>query len=364
MKITSIETFSTRLITIVRVKNDEGYEGYGQIATYHANLSALVLHQQVAPHALGKDHQDIDGLIDYIVTQEHKFPGSHLCRAVGGLDTALWDLRGKMEQKSVCELLGGTPGELRVYGSSMSREIKPEDEAERLVRLQDSHGFTAFKIRIANNFGNDVDKWPGRTEAIVPAVRKAIGDDTALMVDANSGYTPKKAIEVGRMLEQYNVAHFEEPCPYPELEWTAEVAAALDVPVAGGEQDTDLAHFQRMINMKAVDIVQPDVLYIGGISRALKVAKMAEKAGIPCTPHAANMSMVTLFTAHFLKAINSAGPYLEYSIEDTEWTKNLYDPVLEVKDGKVVVSDEPGWGVRINPEWLEKAEYKISELDA
>lgn len=363
MKIKSIETFSTKMISIVRVKTDEGYEGYGQIATYHANIPALVLHQQISSHALGSDPMDIDGLIDRCVEKEHKFPGSHICRAVGGLDTALWDLLGKIEQKSVCELLGGKPRPIRVYGSSMSREIKPKAEAERLSRLQQSNGFTAFKIRIANNFGKDVDKWSGRTEEIVPTVRKAIGDDTVLLVDANSGYTPSKAIEMGRMLEQYNVGHFEEPCPYPELEWTAAVADALEIPVSGGEQDNDLAHFQRMIQMKAVDIVQPDVLYVGGICRALRVAKMAEAAGIPCTPHAANQSMVTLFTAHLLGAINSAGPYLEFSIEDDMWTKDLFHPALEVRDGKIMISDEPGWGVTINPAWLEKADYQISQLD-
>jgi L-alanine-DL-glutamate epimerase-like enolase superfamily enzyme len=364
MKIQSIETFTTKNISMVRVRTDEGTEGYGQIAPYHANISALVLHQQIAPHALGMDISgiaDIDPLIDRCIEREHKFPGSHICRAAGGLDTALWDLFGKIEGKSVCELLGGKPRAVQVYGSSMRRDITPKEEAERLVRLQDKYGFRAFKIRIANNFGKDMDKWPGRTEEIVPTVRRAIGDDTVLLCDANSGYTPKRAIEVGRMLEQYNVGHFEEPCPYPELEWTAEVTAALDVPVSGGEQDTDLSHWRRMIQMRAVDIVQPDICYVGGIARALRVADMAREQGLPCTPHAANLSMVTLFTLHFLGAIENAGPYLEFSIENDVWAQNLYAPALEVKDGKVAIPDAPGWGVTISKEWLNQAEYRISE---
>jgi L-alanine-DL-glutamate epimerase-like enolase superfamily enzyme len=194
-------------------------------------------------------------------------------------------------------------------------------------------------------------------------VRKAVGDHTVVHADANSGFTPRRAIEVGHMLEQYNYGHFEEPCPYPELEWTAEVAAALKIPVSGGEQDTDLAHFRRMINMKAVDIVQPDICYVGGISRALQVAAMAEAAGIPCTPHAANLSMVTIFTLHLMGAIPNAGPFLEYSIEDGKWSKGLFTPALEVKDGKVAIPDAPGWGVTISPEWMDKADYQISKLD-
>ena len=94
---------------LVRVRTDDGAEGWGQVSTYHADITATVLHRQVAPHVLGQDATDIGALVDHVIDREHKFPGSYIKRAVGGLDTALWDLRGKVEGKSVCELLGGTP---------------------------------------------------------------------------------------------------------------------------------------------------------------------------------------------------------------------------------------------------------------
>lgn len=362
-KIVSVETFSTEYISIVRVTSDDGLTGYGQVAPYNADITASILHRQMAQHALGADANDIAGLADRCVVAAHKFPGSYTCRAISGIDTALWDLKGKREGKSVCRLLGGTAQRIAAYGSSMRRDITPEDEAERLSRLQQERGFKAFKIRIANNFGKDVDRWPGRTEAIVPAVRKAIGDDAILLVDANSGFSPKRAIEVGRMLEQYDVGHFEEPCPYPELEWTAEVAAALSVPVSSGEQECDLAQFRRMIRMGAADIVQPDICYVGGISRALAVAAMAREAGLPCTPHAANLSMVTLFTMHLQGAISNAGAFMEFSIEAAPWVEGLFvsDP-FEVKDGFVDIPDRPGWGVDISSDWLERAEYAVSRV--
>jgi L-alanine-DL-glutamate epimerase-like enolase superfamily enzyme len=362
-KIQSVETFTTRYVSVVRVRTDDGMEGYGQVAPYNADVTAMVLHRQIAPHVLGADPTDIGALVERCVVGEHKFPGSYVCRAVGGIDTALYDWLGKQQGKSVSELLGGTKRRLPVYGSSMRRDITPEAEAERLVRLQQEKGFEAFKIRIANNFGNDVDRWPGRTEAIIPTVRMAIGDETELLADANSGFSPKRAIEVGRMLEQYGVGHFEEPCPYPELEWTAEVAAALTIPVSQGEQECDLAQFRRMIRMKAADIVQPDVCYIGGISRTLAVAKMAEGAGLPCTPHAANRSMVTLFTMHLQAAIPNAGHFMEFSIEDAPWLDGLFasDP-FKVVDGQVDIPAGPGWGVDIHPDWLAKAEHTISTL--
>jgi L-alanine-DL-glutamate epimerase-like enolase superfamily enzyme len=287
-------------------------------------------------------------------------------RALTGLDTALWDLRGKLEGKSVCELLGGKPRPFPVYASSMKRgEITPEAEAERLKRLQGEFGYTAFKFRVGKECGHDEDEWPGRTDAIVPQVRKALGDQATLLVDGNSGYTPKKAIEVGKMLQDHGVVHFEEPCPYWEYHWTREVKEALDLDVTGGEQDCDLALWRFAIDMRAVDVVQPDVCYLGGINRTLKVVEMAKQAGIPVTPHSANLSMVTVFTLHLMGAIDNAGPYVEFSIEGEDyypWQDGLFTPALVARDGKVQIPDAPGWGVEISKDWLSKATYQKSEL--
>jgi L-alanine-DL-glutamate epimerase-like enolase superfamily enzyme len=362
MKIHSLETFTRDHLSIVRVRTDDGAEGIGQISPFNADISAQVFHRQIAPHALNADPLEIERLADHCIEANYKFPGTYVCRALTGLDTALWDLRGKLEGKSVCALLGGLPHPFTVYGSSMRRDITPEDEADRLARLRQSFGYRAFKIRVGKVCGHDEDEWPGRTEALVPAVRRAIGGDAVLLVDGNSCYTTKRAIEVGQMLESYNVGHFEEPCPYWELEWTAEVSAALDVPVAGGEQDYDLNQWRRIVDMRAVDIVQPDICYIGGLTRALRVAKMADEAGLPCVPHSANLSMVTVFTLHMMGAIPNAGPHVEFSIEPTTWTDNLFTPALEVRDGKVDIPAGPGWGVDINPDWLSGAAYQISKI--
>jgi len=360
-KIKSIETFTSGNVSIVRLRTDDGGEGYGQISTYDADISAMIMHRKIVQHALGKDPADIDAIVDLCIEANYKYPWSFVCRALAGLDTAIWDLHGKREGKSVCELLGGKCRPIAAYGSSMRRDIKPEDEAKRLVRLRDSKGYRAFKIRIGSVCGHDKDQWSGRTEALVPTVRKAIGDDVSLLVDANSCYTPAKAIEVGKLLEDNNVCHLEEPCPYWELEWTAKVTAAINVPVAGGEQDNDLAQWRRMVRMRAVDIAQPDICYIGGLTRALRVASMAAKANMPCVPHSANLAMVTVFTLHMLGAIPNAGPHIEFSIEPTNWIRDLYYPSLQVRDGLVAFPDGPGWGVTVNPKWLSAAKRQISE---
>jgi len=366
MKIKRIETFTTEFICFVRVTTDDGGEGWGQVAPYNADITAQVLHRQIAPWSLGRDALDIDALVDLIPEKELKFPGSYICRAIGGLDTALWDLRGKREGKSVCELLGGTPRALRAYASSMKRDITPEQEAARFVELRDRQGFDAFKYRIGAECGHDIDEWPDRTEEIIPAIHRALGSEVALLVDGNSGFSPRHAIEVGRMLEDHGVSHFEEPCPYWELEQTKAVRDALDLDVTGGEQDCMIPVWRQMIDMRAVDVIQPDVCYLGGITRTLRVAKMAEEAGLPCTPHSANLSMVTLFTMHLLGAIPNAGPYLELSIEGPDyypWQEGLFvESPYGVRNGQVRIPEAPGWGVEVHPDWLARADHACSEL--
>jgi L-alanine-DL-glutamate epimerase-like enolase superfamily enzyme len=366
MKIVKLETFCNEFVGFVQATADTGAQGWGQVSTYNADITCQIFHRQVAPHALGSDAIDFADTLALINEREHKYPGSYLRRATAGLDTALWDLRGKLEGKPVVTLLGGKPGKLRAYASSMKRDITPADEAKRFLRLRDEKGFDAFKWRVGRECGRDQDEWPGRTEEIVPLVSRALGDGIDKLVDANSCYSPKRAIEVGRLLEAEGIGHFEEPCPYWEFEQTKQVADALAIDVAGGEQDCEFTAWKTMIGMRAVDIVQPDVMYLGGIHRTLEVVRMAERAGLPVTPHAANLSLVTMCTMHLLGAIPNAGKYLELSIEEEDyypWQDGLFlgDP-YRIEDGKATIPDAPGWGVEINPDWLDHAEYQVSEL--
>lgn len=367
MKIRRIESFCTEDVGFVRVTAEDGATGWGQVSTYNADITSQVLHRQVAPWVLGAETTPLDDLLDVITEREHKYPGSYLRRAISGFDTAVWDLRGKVAGKPVTELIGGTPGPLRAYASSMKRDITPAAEAERLKRLRDDKGFDAFKVRAGSEVGRDRDEWPGRTEEIITTMRREMGDGIDLLIDANSCYSPERAIEVGRMLEDNDFCHFEEPCPYWELEQTKQVTDTLSIDVTGGEQDCDLTIWRRMIAMRAVDIVQPDICYLGGLARTLRVCRMAEAAGLPVTPHCANLSLVTLFTMHLLRAMPNAGKYLEFSIEGPDyypWQEGLFvRSPYEIKDGSAMVTEEPGWGVEISPGWLERASYQSSEAE-
>ena len=247
LAITKVESWTQGQYGIVRITTNDGHEGYGQVSSFEPDITATVLHRQVAPYALGSDPARIDDLVDRVIDANMKFPWSYICRALSGIDTAIWDLYGQIRAKPVCELLGGKTDPFPVYGSSMRRDISPEDEAVRLVQLRDAHGFEAFKVRLGVPTGHNHDTAPGRTEALISTVRRAVGDKIQLLADGNSCYTPSRAIEVGRRMEDNRYFWFEEPCPYWELEWTAEVAAALKMNVAGGEQDNDLAQWRRIV---------------------------------------------------------------------------------------------------------------------
>ena len=162
----------------------------------------------------------------------------------------------------------------------MKRDITPKEEAERLVRLQGEFGYDAFKVRAGAEVGRNEDEWPGRTEEIIPTMRKYLGQDASLLIDANSCYSPDRAIEVGRILEDHGFCHFEEPCPYWLPDETKKVTDALKIDVTGGEQDCDFRVWKDMITRGVVNVTQPDVMYMGGLTRTLEVAKMATSVEI------------------------------------------------------------------------------------
>lgn len=365
-KIIKLETFTKPYVSVVRLTMEDGSQGWGQMSTYCADITAQIFHRQVAPHVLGRSFSDFNDPENLILEREHKYPGSYVLRAIAGLDTALWDWLGRRNDLAVTQLIGGTPGKLRAYGSSMKRDITAAQEADRLLKLHYEFGFSAFKFRIGAECGRGRDEWEGRTEDMIKILPKTLGSSILKLVDANSCYSSGQAIEIGKLLEDNDITHFEEPCPYWLPEETKTVTDALEIDVTGGEQDCDFRVWNDIINRRIVDIVQPDVMYMGGLTRSLEVAKIAQNANIICTPHAANLSLVTMCTMHFLNAIPNAGPYLELSIEGQDyypWQEDLFlgEP-FKVSDGHVVITDKPGWGITFNPDWLEKASYKCIEL--
>jgi L-alanine-DL-glutamate epimerase-like enolase superfamily enzyme len=362
-KIASVETFVSGGVCIVRVRTDDGLEGYGQTAPGQPAITASVLHELIVRNYLGQDPFDVAALSDACVRAEYKFLGSFLFRALSGVDTALWDLMGRATGRPVYQLLGGKVRDrIPVYGSGMRRDTSPEEETERMTRAVADFGFRCVKAKIGVRNGRDSEPSDGRTAKLVPLLRKELGDSVEISADANGAYSPAQAVRVGRLLEEYRYYHLEEPNPSWELDNMGAVAASLDIPIGAGEQEFSLEIVRRMVAERLVDVIQPDVCYIGGLTRARKVAEIADIAGIPCTPHCSNRSMVQIFTAHFVAAMPACTQFQEWSIEDQSATNGLYDPVPVPRDGFIELSDRPGWGVEIPAAFLDGATQQKSTV--
>jgi L-alanine-DL-glutamate epimerase-like enolase superfamily enzyme len=353
MKITRVEPLHVDPNLLVRVHTDEGIVGYGECSPMANRLVAAHIEHLLAALVVGRDPFDIEALVERMFISTYKVAGQGLAMAVSGIEIALWDIVGKACGQPIHRLLGGAyRKQIPMYASSMSRDISPAEEARRLAGLVEKHGFKAVKVKVGGTFGFDRDAAPGRSAALIKEVRAALGDGVEIMMDGNSGFTAPRAIELARAVEKYRIFHFEEPCPYWDLDSTAKVAKALDMPVAGGEQDWELTRFREMLQREAVDIVQPDVIKAGGFLVCRKIAAVAEAFGCVCTPHQ-TQPFGTVANLHLAASTPSIRYFQEYSIEPHPlWDKLFVEPVLEVKDGYLTVPEGPGLGVEINEKVL------------
>ena len=353
MKVTRVEPIRAAWNLLVRVETDEGIVGWGECSPMNNRLVEAHIEHALARLTVGRDPFDVEAIVERMFIETYKVAGQSMAMAVSGIEIALWDIMGKAVGQPIYKLLGGAYRKrIRMYASSMSREITPAEEAKRLAGLVEKQGFTAVKVRVGQVFGFDEDARPGRSRELVREVRAALGDGVEILVDGNSGFSAPRAIQLGRELERHNVFHFEEPCPYWDLDSTAKVAKALDLPVAGGEQDWELTRFKEMLEKEAVDIVQPDVIKAGGFLACKKIAHLAEAFGVVCTPHQ-TQPLGTVANLHLAASTPNCRYSQEYNIERHPLMDTLFtEPVLEVKEGHLTVPEGPGLGVEINEEAL------------
>ena len=356
MKIKRVEPLHVGPNLLVRVETEDGVIGYGECSPMNVRLVAAHIEHALGPLVVGFDPFDVEAIVEKMFVSTYKLAGQSMAMAASGVEIALWDIMGKALGQPIYKLLGGAyRKEIPMYASSMRRDITPVEEARRLAGLVEKHGFKAVKVRVGSTFGFDKDAWPGRSIELVKEVRAALGDEIQIMVDANSCYSAPRAIELGRALERYRIFHFEEPCPYWDLDSTAKVARALDMPVAGGEQDWDLRRFKEMLQKEAVDIVQPDLIKAGGFSACRKIAALAEAFGCVCAPHQ-TQPFGTVANLHLVAGTPNCRYFQEYNIEPHPLRDSLFkEPILEVRDGCLTVPEGPGLGVEINEEVVRRA---------
>jgi len=313
----------------------------------------------VIPVFIGRDVRELETLVNevYIHSNNYKYQGTPFWNCVAYVEACLFDLLGQVTGKSVGELVGGAwRDEIPIYLSSMRRDTTPEAEVEWVLKRLNETKAKAVKLKIGGRMRNNMDSMPGRIESLIPLARKTFGDDVTLYVDANGSYDHKKAIEIGQLLADNRYSFFEEPCPFEQYEETKAVADALDIDVAGGEQDCNMGHFRVMIRERIVDVVQPDLMYNGGLIRAMRVARMAAEAGMKVTPHSPKHNPELSTLLHFASVVRNVGPFLEFPARTARYD-SWYDPAFVIQEGgKIKVPTGPGLGISYDEGIWEQTE--------
>lgn len=342
---------------ICRVRTKDGAEGISVSNNYQMVYLYPIATKRVAPYFVGMDARDLDDLIEGVYTHmsNYKLQSLALWVPVATVEFAILDLLGKIAKLPIHLLLAEEANlpRIPVYQANNNRGKSAEESLENIQKTVERTGAKAIKFKIAGRM-NDEDLPRGRSEALIPAVRKAFGPDMTLYADANSGYGVADAIRVGKLLGDYDYSFFEEPIAfdrYPELK---QVREAVKVPLAGGEQEGSMYNFRYLIGENALTYVQPDIFYFGGMIRSMRVARMAAEMGKPCVPHISGSGLGFLYMMHFVAALPNAGPYHEFKEKTKELPFDCPTASLRVEEGELAVPTGPGLGVVIEQAYLEK----------
>jgi len=345
---------------LCRVRSRDGATG---LSVGHGGLKALypLFVHNLQPFFIGKDARDLDLLLEKVFVYGFNFrhSGISIGTPLATIELAILDMLGRIAGKPFAQLVGEIHHpEVSVYQATEYREKPVEESLELIRRDVAEYDARALKIKVGGLMFMTTDiravAPEGRTEAIIPLVRKTFGDRMALYADANGFYSVEDAIRVGRLLEEYRYGFFEEPVMFDWYEETRQVADALALPVAGGEQEYSLHGFRWLVANDALQIVQPDNYYFGGMVRSLRVARMAGALGKSCTPHMSGGGLGFLYMAHFVSALPNATPHHEFKGLRTSVPFECGTSPLKVVGGRIKVPTGPGFGVDIDPAYVAK----------
>jgi L-alanine-DL-glutamate epimerase-like enolase superfamily enzyme len=354
--VASVELLRHNKVYLLRTRSTDGVEAVtAPNPTRMAEFYPVFL-KNILPVFLKKDARQLEALLwdVYRHGSNYKLQGIGLWSGVAAIEMALLELMGQTAHRPVADFFGGaTRRDIPVYYASGNRGNRPEEEVDYLRKLVAGSGARALKFRLGGRMSRNADSLPGRTEALIPMVRKAFGDAMTLYADANSSYDVREAIRIGRLMEEQRYAFYEEPCPFDWLWETKEVADALAIPVAGGEQEFSMRRWQWVIENRGVDIAQPDLHYGGGYIRATKVARMAAAADMTVVPHMSG-GLGYLDVVHFASFTPNIGPFMEFK-GNTDLPVECPTSSLKCEQGVVRCPTGPGFGVRVDPEFVNKA---------
>jgi L-alanine-DL-glutamate epimerase-like enolase superfamily enzyme len=344
---------------LCRVRSKSGAEGISVANNDQMRSLYPIFKNRLQPFFIGKDARNLEELLEgvYVYQSNYKMQNLALWVPLATIEFAILDMLGRIAGKSIGELIGTIHNrKIAVYQANGDRGISAEATIGRIRKEVEGSDAGAIKFKIGGRMSNNFEEPAGRTEKLIPLVRKTFGEKMVLYADSNGSYTTDEAIRIGKILEEYRIDFYEEPVPFDWYEETLEVAGALKIPIAGGEQEPSLHLFRWLIANDALQIVQPDMFYFGGMIRSMKVARMAEAFGKDCTPHISGSGIGYLYMMHFVSAIPNAGPYHEFKGFNNELPYECKTSSLSSDKGIVTVPSGPGLGIEIDPEYIRKHE--------
>jgi D-galactarolactone cycloisomerase len=357
MKITAIETINlrfdyppdggfryaggrvtARVTSIVRVETNVGIVGVGA-AYSHPDLVRLIVQEHLRPHLLGGDPRETEALwsLMYGLTRWYGRKGAAMS-ALGGLDTAFWDIRGQALERPVHELLGSERNWTGAYASGLFWHDDPA-ELERRARAHIAAGFTRVKMRAGRGEAQDA--------VAVDAVLRGIGAGAELMVDGSHRYHLASARRFAAFLAERPVVWFEEPFAPEEIDDFVALRASTSVPIAAGENDFGVQGFRELMRAGAVDIVQPDVCRAGGVTECVRIGRLAREHGLRAATHTWSDAVALVANAHVVAALPN-GMAVEVDQTGNPFIDELLAEPLAIAEGRLTLPDRPGLGIELD----------------
>jgi L-alanine-DL-glutamate epimerase-like enolase superfamily enzyme len=358
--IQSVELLRWENSYLCRVRSTDGAEG---ISVAHSGMSLLypIFLNNLQPFFLGKDARDLDLILEriYVYGFNFRYNGISLGLPLATIEFAVLDLLGRIAGRSLGRLIGEIHNpEVAVYVATEWRERPLEESLKLIKQAVAEYDAKALKVKVGYLMFMTTDmraKGPvGKTERLIPLLRETFGNDMALYADANGYYDVPEAIRVGKLLEQYKFAYFEEPVMYDDFEAIKQVADALTIPIANGEQDQGFVNFRWLIAHDGIEVVQPDSYYFGGLIRSVKVGRMAAAFGKSIVPHMSGGGLGFLYNSHLVSILPNAGAHHEFKGLNTAVPFECQTSPLKIVGGKIKVPTGPGLGVEIDPEFVKK----------
>ena len=360
--IETVELLTYRNTYICRVRSKDGAEGIAVAHPFQIQMFLPIFFRTTRSFFIGQDARELDLLMDkfFLYNSNFRLNGVPINVPLSAIEFALLDMMGKIANKSAAQLIGEIHNpDVAVYLATEYRGLPLEEHFERIKQEVSEFDVDAVKIRVGYMTGSKDIRYagvPGKVEKLIPMVREHYGDKWAIYADANGYWDVDNAIRIGRILEEYKYAFYEEPVMYYHFEEIKKVADALTIPISNGEQDQNLYNFRWLLANDGLDIVEPDMYYIGGFIRAMRVALMGHAFGKTCVTHMSGGGLGFLYNALFVSALPNATPHTEFKNFDTNVPYECPTAEMKVINGKMKAPTGPGMGAVIDPDFMEKLE--------